>query len=79
MNKHTSPHTRVESPVWTGSVMLPVPAVVVVILVVLLTVGAVAGGMPLETVVTTVSVGGLLAVEILRRTIVAVTPASRIR
>lgn len=55
----------------------PAPAVAVVIVVVLLTAVMAACRLPLETVITTITVGGLLAVELLRRTIAVLTPRSR--
>ncbi|PNG89528.1 hypothetical protein SMF913_24993 [Streptomyces malaysiensis] len=49
----------------------------VVIVVVLLTAAMVTCRMPLETVITTITAGGLLAVELLRCTIAALAPRSR--
>lgn len=67
----------VEGPGRTGSTLLPAPAVAVVIVVVVLTAAMVACQLPMETVITTITVGGLLAVELLRRTIAALAPRSR--
>ncbi|MGV9847377.1 hypothetical protein ACWDWU_01035 [Streptomyces sp. NPDC003442] len=67
----------VEGPGRAGSTRLPAPAVTVVIVVVLLTAAMVACRMPLETVISTITAGGLLAVELLRRAIAALAPRSR--
>ncbi|MFD8384994.1 hypothetical protein ACFV2X_41845 [Streptomyces sp. NPDC059679] len=78
MNNKVLAHAScVEGPGRAGSTLLPVPAVAVVIVVVVLTAVMVACQMPLETVVTAITVGGLLAVELLRRTIAALAPRSR--
>ncbi|ATL88731.1 MULTISPECIES: hypothetical protein [Streptomyces violaceusniger group] len=78
MNNKIPVHTLcVEGPGRTGSTLLPAPAVAVVIVVVLLTAAMVTCRMPLETVITTITAGGLLAVELLRCTIAALAPRSR--
>ncbi|MEU4893372.1 hypothetical protein AB0B12_07565 [Streptomyces sp. NPDC044780] len=80
MNNMVPAHTPcVEGPGRAGGIALPAPAVTVVIVVVLLTGALVACGMTLETVLTTLTAGGLLGVELLRRTIAAVAPRSRMR
>ncbi|MER5513051.1 hypothetical protein ABT052_48615 [Streptomyces sp. NPDC002766] len=70
MKKKVLAHAAcVEGPERAGSLVLPAPAVTLVIVVVVLATTLVVFRLPLETVVTTVSVSGLLAVELLRRTI----------
>ncbi|GLV77053.1 hypothetical protein [Streptomyces hygroscopicus] len=78
MNHLIPVHTPcVEGPGRAGSTLLPAPAATVVIVIVLLTSVLVVCGMPLESVITTITVGGLLAVELLHRTIDALAPRSR--
>ncbi|WP_326771113.1 hypothetical protein OG978_47890 (plasmid) [Streptomyces sp. NBC_01591] len=67
----------VQSPVRNGSSLLPTPAVVIIVVVVSLTAGLAAWWQNLETVIATITIGGLLAVELVRRT-VAVFSAHRV-
>ncbi|OSP39349.1 hypothetical protein B7767_32065 [Streptomyces sp. 13-12-16] len=78
MNMRTHAHAScVQGPVRKGSPLLPVPAVVIIVVVLSLTAGLAAWGQNLETVIATITVGGLLAVELVRRT-VAIFSAHRV-
>ncbi|MET9554526.1 hypothetical protein [Streptomyces sp. NPDC006645] len=66
--RHGSAHACVQDPVKAGSVQLPAPAVVIVIVVLLLTAAMVVAGQTPETIIATLTVGGLAAVELIRRT-----------
>ncbi|MDN3259192.1 hypothetical protein QWJ26_05080 [Streptomyces sp. CSDS2] len=78
MDKRTYAHAScAQGPAGTGSPLLPAPAVVIIVVVLSLTAGLAAWGQNLETVIATITVGGLLAVELVRRT-VAVFSARRV-
>ncbi|GGX40725.1 hypothetical protein [Streptomyces chryseus] len=76
MKKRRSPrHACVQGggPAEAGSVQLPAPAVVVIIVVLLLTAGLAVTGQTLEAIIATLAVGGLVAVELLHRTVAIFT------
>ncbi|MFF4604028.1 hypothetical protein ACFY12_15045 [Streptomyces sp. NPDC001339] len=79
MNKRASAHAScVQRPARSSSPLLPAPAVVIIVVVLGLTAGLAAWGQHLETVIATITVGSLLSVELIRRT-VAVFAAHRVR
>jgi len=67
----------VQRPAAGGSPVLPVPAVVIIVVVLSFTAGLAACLQDLDAVIATVAVGGLTAVELVRRT-VAVFAAPRV-
>ncbi|MEU8030701.1 hypothetical protein AB0C13_18955 [Streptomyces sp. NPDC049099] len=78
MKKPAPAHAScVQGPATSGSPLLPTPAVVVIVVVLALTVGLAAWLQNLQTVIAVITVGGLMAVELLRRT-VAVFSAHRV-
>ncbi|MET8668137.1 hypothetical protein ABZV87_27845 [Streptomyces tendae] len=78
MNMRARLHAScVQGPAREGSPLLPTPAVVIIVVVLSLTAGLAAWGQNLETVIATITVGGLLAVELVRRT-VAIFSARRV-
>lgn len=67
MKKNAPAHVLcVEGPAGAGSQVLPAPAVVVVLVVLLITAGLLAFGMAMELVIAAVVVGGLMGKELVR-------------
>lgn len=70
MKKRAPAHAScVQGPVRSGSSLLPTPAVVIIVVVLVLTASLAAWLQNLETVIAIIAVGGLLAVELVRRTV----------
>ncbi|MFF1410549.1 hypothetical protein ACFVX6_12310 [Streptomyces sp. NPDC058289] len=67
----------VEAPTTSTGTLVPVPATIIVVVVILLTAALTIYGMPVETVITVLAVGGLLAIELIRRLVDTLTAARR--
>ncbi|MFJ5658672.1 hypothetical protein ACIQD5_35745 [Streptomyces microflavus] len=65
--KTASAAACVEAPTTSTGTLVPVPATIIVVVVILLTAALTIYGMPVDTVITVLAVGGLLAIELLRR------------
>ncbi|MER7764352.1 hypothetical protein [Streptomyces sp. NPDC097619] len=65
--KPTRAAACVEAPTKGTGPLVPVPATIIVVIVILLTAALTVYGMPVETVVTVLAVGGLIGIELIRR------------
>lgn len=75
MKKNAPAHVLcVEGPGGAGSRVLPAPAVVMVVVVLLITVGLSAYGMTMDAVVAAVVVGGLMGKELVRSLVTLFSP-----
>ncbi|MET9467293.1 hypothetical protein ABZY44_21305 [Streptomyces sp. NPDC006544] len=63
----------VEAPTTSTGTLVPVPATIIVVIVILLTAALTVYGMPVDTVITVIAVGGLLAIELIRRLVDTLT------
>ncbi|MFF4013329.1 hypothetical protein [Streptomyces sp. NPDC001717] len=63
----------VEAPTTSTGPLVPVPATIIVVIVILLTAALTFYGMPVDTVITILAVGGLLGIELIRRLVDTLT------
>ncbi|MGW7328636.1 hypothetical protein ACWGIU_08555 [Streptomyces sp. NPDC054840] len=74
MKKKTAPAAAcVEAPTTSTGTLVPVPATIIVVVVILLTAALTIYGMPVDTVITVLAVGGLLGIELIRRLVDTLT------
>ncbi|MEU5335685.1 hypothetical protein AB0G51_20510 [Streptomyces asoensis] len=75
MNEPVPAHAPcVHEPTTGGHFLLPTPAVVIIVVVLSCTAGLAAWWQNLEAAIATVTVGGLTAVELVRRTVAVFSP-----
>lgn len=67
----------VEAPTTSTGPLVPVPATIIVVIVILLTAALTVYGMPVNTVVTVLAVGGMLGIELIRRLVDTLTTLRR--